>query len=243
VQAAEGGAVATDKAVQKQIDRLNKAREEKERTKMYTERGAMPPIKQPADLVNVSTISATSKKPTQAAQQQQLAQQQQVQNRRSPYGNGVQSKIGAGSNHAPAYNRAKHDAHQLEMNAPNSIFHDNIAHSPEQEGYGEEEQNLHFAGAEGNQVRDSAQKSSVSDRTPLLFVDVNLGGEASERIVVYEGDTARELALRFCEEHNLDEDTLEKLEELLVAQISTVLTKIDEEGEHDSNLYSQNDNE
>lgn len=66
----ESGAVTSDKAVQKQIDRLNKAREEKERIKMYTERGAMPPIKQPADLVNVSTISATSKRPTQAAQQQ-----------------------------------------------------------------------------------------------------------------------------------------------------------------------------
>jgi hypothetical protein len=55
----------------------------------------------------------------------------------------------------------------------------------------------------------------LSDRTPLLFVDVNLGGDASERIIVYEGDTARDLALRFCEEHNLDEDTLEKLEDLL----------------------------
>lgn len=54
-----------------------------------------------------------------------------------------------------------------------------------------------------------------NEKTPLLFVDVNLGGESSERIVVFEGDTARDLALRFCEEHNLDEDTLEKLEDLL----------------------------
>jgi hypothetical protein len=51
--------------VQKQIDRLNKAREEKERIKMYTERGAMPPIKQPGDIMNISTISATSKRPNQ----------------------------------------------------------------------------------------------------------------------------------------------------------------------------------
>lgn len=68
-------------------------------------------------------------------------------------------------------------------------------------------------------------------------MDVNLGGESSERIVVFEGDTARDLALRFCEEHNLDEDTLEKLEDLLQSQISSVLTKIDEE-EQDSNVYS-----
>ena len=57
--------------------------------------------------------------------------------------------------------------------------------------------------------------SSRHERTPLLFVDVNLGGDNSERIVVFEGDTARDLAIKFCEEHNLDEDTLEKLEELL----------------------------
>lgn len=93
-----------------------------------------------------------------------------------------------------------------------------------------------------NMLRDSAQKSTLSDRTPLLFVDVNLGGDASERIVVYEGDTARDLALKFCEEHNLDEDTLEKLEELLQSQISSVLTKIEEE-EQESNVYSQNDND
>jgi hypothetical protein len=41
----------------------------------------------------------------------------------------------------------------------------------------------------------------------LLFVDVNLGGEQAERIVVFEGDTAQNLAQRFCDEHNLDEET------------------------------------
>ncbi len=51
---------------------------------------------------------------------------------------------------------------------------------------------------------------------------------------MYEGDTAVDLAQRFCEEHNLDEETQEKLEELLQSQISGVLTKIDEE-EVDSN--------
>ena len=71
-----------------------------------------------------------------------------------------------------------------------------------------------------------------------MFVDVNLGGDASERIVVFEGDTAEDLARRFCEEHNLDEETQEKLEELLNGQISSVLTKIEEEGEGDSNMYS-----
>jgi hypothetical protein len=64
--------------------------------------------------------------------------------------------------------------------------------------------------------RDGQNSSSQTpEKTPLLFVDVNLGGEVSERIVVYEGDTAIDLSHRFCEEHGLDEDTREKLEELL----------------------------
>jgi hypothetical protein len=52
-------------------------------------------------------------------------------------------------------------------------------------------------------------------RTPLLFVDVNLGGDAQERIVVYENETAPVLAKQFCDLHNLDEETQGKLEELL----------------------------
>jgi hypothetical protein len=59
---------------------------------------------------------------------------------------------------------------------------------------------------------------------PLLFIDINLGDETSERIVVYDGDSAKELSVKFCEEHSkfylvvnvildLDEETQEKLEE------------------------------
>ena len=46
-------------------------------------------------------------------------------------------------------------------------------------------------------------------------MDVNLGGEEAERIVVFEGDTPVGLAQKFCDEHDLDEDTQGKLEELL----------------------------
>lgn len=64
---------------------------------------------------------------------------------------------------------------------------------------------------------------------PLLFVDINLGGDEQERIVVFEGDTAPELAKQFCLEHNLDEETQEKLQELLEQQMAGVLPKIDED--------------
>ena len=60
-------------------------------------------------------------------------------------------------------------------------------------------------------------------------MDVNLGGDEAERIIVFEGDTAIDLAKRFCIEHNLDDETQEKLEQLLESQMSSVLTKIEEE--------------
>ena len=74
------------------------------------------------------------------------------------------------------------------------------------------------------------------EQQPLLFVDINLGGSEQERIVVYDGDTADDLAIGFCQEHNLDEDTHEKLKELLEVQMAGVLHKI-EEGESDDDAY------
>ena len=56
---------------------------------------------------------------------------------------------------------------------------------------------------------DDAQSEDEEDDEiqPLLFVDINLGGDEQERIVVFEGDRAPELAKQFCLEHNLDEET------------------------------------
>jgi hypothetical protein len=71
-----------------------------------------------------------------------------------------------------------------------------------------EDQSQHQEGDEEESEEDDGQQ-------PLLFVDINLGGDEQERIVVYEGDTAQNLATIFCQEHNLDEETQEKLEELL----------------------------
>ena len=64
-------------------------------------------------------------------------------------------------------------------------------------------------------------------------MDINLGGDEQERIVVYEGDTAQDLARVFCQEHNLDEETQEKLEELLEQQMAGVLPKIEENSDYD----------
>ena len=65
----------------------------------------------------------------------------------------------------------------------------------------EEEDALY--GAEDDEEEDDFDDSNP----PLLFVDVNLGANEQQRIVVYEGDTANDLAEKFCQEHDLDEET------------------------------------
>lgn len=81
-------------------------------------------------------------------------------------------------------------------------------------------------------LAELAQLEQLDEQQPLLFVDINLGGSEQERIVVYDGDTAADLAAGFCLEHNLDEETQQKLKELLEVQMAGVLHKIDE-GESD----------
>jgi len=50
-----------------------------------------------------------------------------------------------------------------------------------------------------------------NDKQALLYVDVNLGPNKAERIIVYEGDTAEALAESFARSHGLDEGMKEKL--------------------------------
>lgn len=48
------------------------------------------------------------------------------------------------------------------------------------------------------------ENSLENNRIPLLYVDVNLGANRTERIVVFEGDESEELAERFVQEHGND---------------------------------------
>lgn len=74
----------------------------------------------------------------------------------------------------------------------------------------------------------------------MLYVDVNLGTSGTQRIVVYEGDTAEGLAEKFSIEFNLDESMKDKLTQMLQQQIAGVLEKIDEDEEQVSNNSDQN---
>ena len=40
----------------------------------------------------------------------------------------------------------------------------------------------------------------IGDKEPMLYVDVNLGNSGTQRIVVYEGETAEGLAEKFAKE-------------------------------------------
>ena len=75
----------------------------------------------------------------------------------------------------------------------------------------------------------------LDNREPMLYVDVNLGTSGSQRIVVYEGDKAEELAANFAARFGLDSGMQEKLASMLQQQISGVLEKIDEEVASSSN--------
>lgn len=50
---------------------------------------------------------------------------------------------------------------------------------------------------------------------PKLYVDVNIGRQGMERIVVYEGDTAESLSTNFCIENGLNMEMQQKLQVLL----------------------------
>ena len=61
----------------------------------------------------------------------------------------------------------------------------------------------------------SSTKKINPMKQPLLYVDVNLGPGKSERIVVYDGDTADSLAEKFAQSHGLDSNMKGKLAQLL----------------------------
>lgn len=103
------------------------------------------------------------------------------------------------------------------------------ANEPESEG----EDVQYPEGAE--EQEDNMSENGEGEGNPLLFVDVNLGPGRAERIVVYEGDTAEELAAEFTKKHGLDDTLKEKLVKLLESQIAGLLGPITEIHEGTSN--------
>ena len=89
-------------------------------------------------------------------------------------------------------------------------------------------------------LRESAEfidqpVDSPNQRYPILFVDVNLGDERVERLTVFEGDQARDVAHDFCITHGLNERMEDKLEQMLNEQMAGILARINEEEEQQHN--------
>lgn len=96
---------------------------------------------------------------------------------------------------------------------------------PQEDDYADSPDQDNNQPGSGQQQEDEGEEGP----NPLLFVDVNLGPGRAERIVVYEGDTAEQLAEEFTTKHGLDENLKEKLVKLLENQIAGLLARIDEE--------------
>lgn len=63
---------------------------------------------------------------------------------------------------------------------------------------------------------------------PILSVDVNLGEGISEKIIVYEGETAKAVSERLAGKFTISLETKLKFEKMLESHLSTMLWKIDE---------------
>ena len=83
---------------------------------------------------------------------------------------------------------------------------------------------------------NSLEQSSEDDGEkkegiPLLIIDVNIRQGVKKKIYVYEGDTPEGLAEKFAKEHNLEEETKNKLQNLIHNHMLRLLTRIEEENQ------------
>jgi hypothetical protein len=63
-------------------------------------------------------------------------------------------------------------------------------------------------------------------KKPILSVDVNLGDGVSDKIMVFEGETAFEVSQRLVEKYKIDESLRQKFENMLHSHIRNLLWRI-----------------
>ena len=79
--------------------------------------------------------------------------------------------------------------------------------------------------------QSSEEEGEKKDGIPLLIIDVNIRQGVKKKIYVYEGDTPEGLAEKFAKEHNLEEETKNKLQNLIQNHMQRLLTRIEEENQ------------
>ena len=82
-----------------------------------------------------------------------------------------------------------------------------------------------------NMEQSSENDAEKREGIPLLIIDVNIRQGVKKKIYVYEGDTPEGLAEKFAKEHNLEEETKNKLESLIHNHMLRLLTRIEEENQ------------
>jgi len=100
----------------------------------------------------------------------------------------------------------------------------------------ENDENNRFANKDEKENNNSMDQSSENDAEkregiPLLIIDVNIRQGVKKKIYVYEGDTPEGLAEKFAKEHNLEEETKNKLQSLIHSHMLRLLTRIEEENQ------------
>ena len=87
-----------------------------------------------------------------------------------------------------------------------------------------------------NESEASIQSGEVSEeaveqRRPMLSIDVNLGEGVSEKLVVYEGESAGEVSQRLVEKYHIDDSLRVKFEGMLSGHLKNLLWRIEEVSE------------
>ena len=82
---------------------------------------------------------------------------------------------------------------------------------------------------------DQEECEGEDENFPILFLDVNLGKDRVERLVIYDGDDPFQVAEEFCKTNGLEPRKQKKLAKVIKKQLDSLLTRIDEdEDEEDS---------
>jgi hypothetical protein len=251
------------RSIMDNIERMRRAREEREFKRAMTERGYQPGVSQKAMQHGVDkkplkekAYNYTQKKVSARRPPEQSTLFQEIGHIKQNKGGDVlpekpqprpASKVIKPANRKPLYqppeNRRpaqqrkkpsfrdrQHEEELKEMSpeqeSPEPVIQEETPspEPPREEDHGAEK--VEDEAAEGEDLGN-----------PLLFVDVNLGPGRAERIVVYEGDTAEDLADEFTRKHGLDSSLKGKLVGLLQDQIAGLLERISEAESNQSEEY------
>ena len=94
-----------------------------------------------------------------------------------------------------------------------------------------------------NNKEEKVQEEEINkkEEMPLIIIDVNIGNGVKKKIYVFEGDTSDVLAENFAKENNLDKETKNKLQNLIQKHMETILSRIVEENQSNSEQYQNYD--